>query len=867
MTNRSNISLIDNITTAENLGNGIGVFKEKSTPNNLQFRTLSGGTNVILTNSGDTLTISSISDSMLNAVNGLYRTGADVGIGGTFTGDTEIDLNDNTFNISNLVPFNIGAGFSSGSVNAIAIQSDGKILVGGSFMNYSGNSYNNIIRLRSDGSIDENFIIGEGFGGSSYTIYSIVLQSDGKILVGGSFIDYDSTSRQGIARLNANGSLDLTFDTSSGFNSTVRTIVIQSDGKILVGGLFTIFNENVRQRIARLNNDGSLDTTFGSASGFNNAVYSIALQSDDKILVGGSFTNYSGITRQRIARLNTDGSHDTNYGGISGLDNTATSIILQSDNKLLVGGYFTSYSGISANYLTRLNSDGTKDITFDTSNGFNGFVSTSLLQSDNKILIGGGFTSYSGISANYLTRLNSDGTKDITFDTSNGFNAMIGSFNIQTDGKILVGGYFTSYSAQTYNRIIKLNLNGNIDNGTYHNVIYNGKVVNYDNNYHQFYTDHTLVDKEYVDDKFDSVEQTLTITADNGITKTIDNIQLGGPLIQSTNIIGSYPLTIKTSTLSLSGGTSMSLKGATINMTGSTTNVYGCNTLNFKGSTVSISGNTALLSTPSTGTISDRLLMWNTSDKCIKSYNSGNVLWRAITGVTSLGSGYGVLCSATSVHNLCMKSLSAGTNVTLSCNNNYVAISSITPPAGSNTYVQFNDSGSFGGTANLKFDKSNKILYTPKIYITGDTNQLRSKYSYFQSAVGTDANDDWRTYFDADRYYIQKRISGTYTSIQTPKELTQSGSTLTWDVSDGFNARVTLTANITTFNFTGAVAGDGGVLTAIQNGIGGWTLAMPTGHLKEGGALVLSTPAEAKDILGWYYDGTNYFWNIGKAFA
>jgi hypothetical protein len=103
---------------------------------------------------------------------------------------------------------------------------------------------------------------------------------------------------------------------------------------------------------------------------------------------------------------------------------------------------------------------------------------------------------------------------------------------------------------------------------------------------------------------------------------------------------------------------------------------------------------------------------------------------------------------------------------------------------------------------------------------------------------------------------------------QTPQALTQSGATLTWDISSGYNARVTLTASITTFTWgTAAVAGDSGVLTVIQDGTGGRTLVLPTGHLKEGGTLTLSTAASAKDVLGWYYDGTNYFWTIGKAFA
>lgn len=106
-----------------------------------------------------------------------------------------------------------------------------------------------------------------------------------------------------------------------------------------------------------------------------------------------------------------------------------------------------------------------------------------------------------------------------------------------------------------------------------------------------------------------------------------------------------------------------------------------------------------------------------------------------------------------------------------------------------------------------------------------------------------------------------------WSATQTPQALTQSGGALTWNVANGFNARVTLTANITTFNFSGAVAGDSGVLTVIQDATGSRTMVLPSGHLKESGSLTLSTAANSKDVLGWYYDGVNYFWNIGKAFV
>jgi uncharacterized delta-60 repeat protein len=170
--------------------------------------------------------------------------------------------------------------------------------------------------------------------------------------------------------------LDTGFSIGTGFNNTVNSIAVQGDGKILVGGTFTSYNGTSRNRIGRLNSDGSLDTGFSIGTGFpTNAVNSIAVQGDDgKILVGGSFTSYNGTTRNRIARLNSDGSFDTGFSIGTGFNSAVNSIAVQGDDgKILVGGTFTSYNGGAAgssNRIARLNSDGTLDSGFSIGTGF-----------------------------------------------------------------------------------------------------------------------------------------------------------------------------------------------------------------------------------------------------------------------------------------------------------------------------------------------------------------------------------------------------------------------------------------------------------------------------------------------------------------
>ena len=132
------------------------------------------------------------------------------------------------------------------------------------------------------------------------------MQPDGKVLVAGSFSVVNGTNRQGIARLNANGSLDSSFNPGTGVNGTVYSVALQPDGKVLIGGEFTSVNGTNRSRFARLNVNGSLDSSFNPGTGPVKVIRSIALQSDGKVLIGGDFTTVNGVARLQVARLYGD---------------------------------------------------------------------------------------------------------------------------------------------------------------------------------------------------------------------------------------------------------------------------------------------------------------------------------------------------------------------------------------------------------------------------------------------------------------------------------------------------------------------------------------------------------------------------------
>jgi uncharacterized delta-60 repeat protein len=249
-------------------------------------------------------------------------------------------------------------------------------------------------------------------GFSSAIVRSIALQSDGKILSGGNFITYQGVSANYIIRLNADGSRDTTFAIGTGFNITVRSIIIQPDNKILIGGDFTTYQGVAANRIIRLNADGSRDTTFAIGTGFpSNGVFSIAVQSDGKVLVGGSFQTYQGVSANRIIRLNADGSRDTTFAIGTGFSDEVSSIAIQTDGKILAGGMFETYQGVSATRIIRLNADGSRDTTFAIGTGFNNTVWSIAIQPDGKILAGGRFAIYQGVAANCIIALNSDGSR------------------------------------------------------------------------------------------------------------------------------------------------------------------------------------------------------------------------------------------------------------------------------------------------------------------------------------------------------------------------------------------------------------------------------------------------------------------------
>jgi uncharacterized delta-60 repeat protein len=339
--------------------------------------------------------------------------------------------------------FNIGNGLGIGSaVSAMAIQTDNKIIVGGiNLSSTSGTSISgNLIRLNQNGTSDI------AYPDIFTNVFGILQQTDGKAIVGGNA----NFNFYRLLRFNIDGTIDNTFSVgisnNNGFNNTIYKIALQSDGKILVQGLFTSYSSTTIKQLARVNSNGSLDTSFNtninaiSAITQTNGVRSFTLLASGKILVATNST-------PRLIRLNSDGSIDNTFS--TTITNAVDSMTEQTDNKILVATTFSTNSG----ELVRLNSTGTSDGTFTNYTITGGGINAVNQLSTSKILI----SNYNGSTAtNRLVRLNSNGGVDSSFNIGTGLNDDINKINIQSDGKILLGGFFATYNGNTKRGILRL---------------------------------------------------------------------------------------------------------------------------------------------------------------------------------------------------------------------------------------------------------------------------------------------------------------------------------------------------------------------------------------------------------------------------
>ncbi len=358
----------------------------------------------------------------------------------------------------------------NGEVLALALQSNGQILVGGNFSEVSSVPRNYAARLNTDGSLDTTFLNNlPGADGANGPVNAIVSQTNGRTLVGGAFNSIDDATLNNVARLMTDGSLDTSFNPGSGADGAVYALAETFIGgvrEIYVGGAFNHINgaSILRPGIARLNDDGTVDGSFTTGSGADGTVYAVAVYPTNsiyagKMLIGGAFTHYNGTNLNHIARLNVDGSVDTTFNPGSAANDVVNAIAIQLDGRVLVGGSFFQFNGTNLNRLARLNADGSLDTNFvaNIGDGVNNTVKGIAVQADNRILVAGLFTQVNGLSCNRIVRLLPSGALDTTINFGNGASDAVDAAVVQPgDAMIIIGGAFTQFNGQPYDHLVRL---------------------------------------------------------------------------------------------------------------------------------------------------------------------------------------------------------------------------------------------------------------------------------------------------------------------------------------------------------------------------------------------------------------------------
>ena len=348
--------------------------------------------------------------------------------------------------------------YAPGTVYSLgAQQTDGKRVVAGYFTRVNHVAVGCLVRLDAAGVLDQPFAQHVGVARNAYRVKAL---PNGQYLVSSfanSAVTAGGLTRNSLLRLNADGTADTRFDagtgpaltTSGNYQGQINTFVGQSDGKLLIGGYFTLFNGQPAGHLVRLNADGSLDSSFKLGAGFDAPVYALLVQPDGKLLVGGGFGSLNGELVNAVVRLNADGSRDASFTSAIHRATYVGALALQPDGKVLATGV-VGFNTVDAS-LVRLNADGSADpgftapgYTFNFSGSY--FDPNVLVQPNGKVLFFGNFAAGGD---NYLLRLNADGTRDATFNLSVGsFDNYPFTLGLQADGSLLVGSSFDNFNGR-----------------------------------------------------------------------------------------------------------------------------------------------------------------------------------------------------------------------------------------------------------------------------------------------------------------------------------------------------------------------------------------------------------------------------------
>lgn len=301
-------------------------------------------------------------------------------------------------------------------IRGMALQPDRKVLVGGIFDLYHGAVANQLVRLDSIGNIDPTFVVGIG---PNNEVQGITVNNN-RAVIHGFFNEYQGIQVPGFAVLQMNGALDTSFQLPTELFISISDFKILPNDQLYIGGNFTTYNGQTVNRIVRLHPNGSIDTTFNTGTGVNAMVRRLLVQNNGDILVAGTFNTYNGAAVSRLIRLHPNGDRDSTFNAAVPSLATLDALAIDTAGRIYITG-----SNAGTLFLKRLLSDGTEDTSFNTSIGFNGNITQLALQSNDKLMVAGYFTMYQNQQAGRVARIFTNNLTASTEDIINDGNVTL----------------------------------------------------------------------------------------------------------------------------------------------------------------------------------------------------------------------------------------------------------------------------------------------------------------------------------------------------------------------------------------------------------------------------------------------------------
>lgn len=416
------------------------------TTNDYLYAKLTEGSNISFTieNPGSTETLR-IDAAQATADNGLTKTASNIQLGGDLLLQTEIDLKNNSLLFSNESDYAVGSSGFNSQIFSVKLFNN-KYYVTGSFTTYDGTTVNRLAVFDIDGNLDTDFHTGNT--GFNNNVNDSELLPNGSIVFVGTFTSYNGTAVNRIVAVSPDGTIDTSFSIGSGFNNTVNAIERQSDGKLVAGGGFTTYNGVSSDRLIRLNTDGSKDTGY-SPSAFGGTPDNLKMLTDDSVV----------FLAQNLERFDNTGARESGWSG-SSLTGTLEAVEF-GGGKIYLGGNISQYGVDSIGYVARINLDGTLDTNYNPSG--NTWTGTEVrdikIVAGSNLMVVGPFTAYGGTSVSAIARLDLNGELLDMEDITTGFNAYPEKMAVASTNLFCVGNA-TIYNGVTVNNLCTITITG-----------------------------------------------------------------------------------------------------------------------------------------------------------------------------------------------------------------------------------------------------------------------------------------------------------------------------------------------------------------------------------------------------------------------